>query len=80
MAFAPASSDVELGLLSPDALINASQAAAYLASTESRLANMRKDGIGPAFVKGDGAEEAIRYRKQDLDAWLAAVKTGGQIR
>ena len=66
--------------LPPESLLTTSQAAIFLTISESTLARMRKDGIGPAYVKDDGANGAIHYSKQDLQDWMAAVKTGGKVR
>lgn len=63
-----------------DSMLTASDAAVFLMNSESTLARMRKDGIGPACVKGAGSNGAIQYRKQDLVDWLAAVKAGGKVR
>jgi hypothetical protein len=61
-------------------MVTAPQAAAILAVSENVLGRMRRDGIGPAYAKDGGIDRAVRYRKKDLEAWLAAVKTGGKIR
>lgn len=63
-----------------DSMLTASDAGVFLAISESTLSRMRKDGIGPPYVKGDGANGAIHYCKQGLVDWLAAVKVGGKIR
>jgi predicted DNA-binding transcriptional regulator AlpA len=42
-----------------------------LRKPESWLAKARVTGIGPKFVKIGGA---IRYRRSDVDAWLAGLE------
>jgi hypothetical protein len=44
-------------------------AAAKTGLSVQRLAKMRLDGTGPAYVK---AGRSIRYLPEDLDAWLQA--------
>jgi excisionase family DNA binding protein len=44
------------------------EAAEYLRSSESTLAKKRLNGDGPPFVR---IGRAIRYRRSDLDAWMA---------
>ena len=44
------------------------EAADYLHSSESTLAKKRLNGDGPPFVR---IGRAIRYRRSDLDAWMA---------
>jgi hypothetical protein len=51
------------------------KAAAYLGFAASTLTNYARLGIGPAHLSvGTGAR---RYTVSDLDAWLAAHRTGG---
>jgi excisionase family DNA binding protein len=45
------------------------EAADYLRSSESTLAKKRLSGEGPPFVR---IGRAIRYRRSDLDSWMAA--------
>ena len=71
---------IMLNELPVESMLTTSEAANFLAVSESTLARMRKDGIGPVYVKAGGANGAIQYRKQDLLDWLAAVKTGGKVR
>lgn len=56
-------------------MLNAADAAAYLATTPGRLSNMRYLGVGPDFVR---MNTAIRYRVSALDAYIEAntVKSG----
>jgi predicted DNA-binding transcriptional regulator AlpA len=52
-----------------DTYMNAQQAALYLKSSTSTLAKRRLFGGGPSFTR---IGRAVRYRKVDLDAWMAA--------
>jgi predicted DNA-binding transcriptional regulator AlpA len=45
------------------------QAAAYLQVSKSALAKKRVYGDGPKFVRWG---RAVRYRREDLDAYMAA--------
>lgn len=55
-----------------DPLLNTPDAAAYLAVSAKSLERWRTEGCGPAFVKvGPGRRARVRYRKADLDAWIA---------
>ena len=49
---------------------NPAEAAAYIGVSRSWLAKARITGRGPRYVKID--TKTVVYRKQDLDAWLAA--------
>ena len=49
------------------------EAADYLKSSTSTLAKRRLNGDGPNFTR---IGRAIRYRRVDLDAWMAARLTG----
>lgn len=51
------------------AALNTRQAGAYIGQSAGHLANARSAGRGPAYVKVGGS---VRYRVQDLDAWLEA--------
>lgn len=54
-------------------LFNTPDAAAYLALSPKTLERFRSEGTGPAYVKcGPGRRARVRYRKADLDAWIAA--------
>jgi hypothetical protein len=48
--------------------------AAFLCVTEATLADWRYRRRGPAFVK---VGRLVRYRPEDLDAWLDAQRTAG---
>jgi excisionase family DNA binding protein len=56
--------------MSQDAYMTPKEAAEYLRSSPSTLAKRSLTGESPAFTR-IGA--AIRYRKSDLDAWMAAT-------
>jgi excisionase family DNA binding protein len=45
------------------------EAAGYIQFGESTLERMRLRGDGPPFIK---AGKSVRYRKADLDAWMAS--------
>ena len=66
--------------LPPETMLSPEQAASLLANSEATLARLRADGIGPAYVKGAGANGSVHYRKQDLLDWQAAVRAGGKVR
>lgn len=54
---------------SPDAAMRPPSAAAKTGCSVQRLAKMRLDGTGPAYVK---VGRSILYLPEDLDAWLQA--------
>lgn len=58
-----------LGSSDADALLNEIQAASLLNLSSRTLQAWRLTGTGPAFVR---AGRAIRYRRQDLVAWIDA--------
>lgn len=53
-------------IIAPAAL-NTRQAATRVGLSAGHLENERSAGRGPAYIKLGGA---VRYRIQDLDAWL----------
>ena len=53
----------------PDPLLDGAQAAAYVRWSRSTLDKSRLTGDGPGFIK---VGRLVRYRKSDLDAWLAS--------
>lgn len=63
-------SAAELARLTTDNLMTTKEAAAYLQLSPSLLNKLRLTGGGPVFVRLAG--RAIRYRRADLDAWIAA--------
>jgi predicted DNA-binding transcriptional regulator AlpA len=55
-----------------DELLTTQQVAAILQFKEQSLANMRRRGTGPRFIKlGSSAKAQVRYPRLALDAWLA---------
>lgn len=54
-------------------LMNAKEAAAYLAISERKLWDMAKSRIIPAVRLG----RAVRYDKADLDDFIVQAKMGG---
>lgn len=59
----------EMEALDLSALFSVEQAARHLNLSASTLAKMRLRGDGPPFVKFGGA---VRYRRADLEAYIAA--------
>ena len=53
----------------PNAALNTELAAQYLSLAESTLEKARVSGAGPRYLK---LGRAVRYRRSDLDAWMAA--------
>jgi excisionase family DNA binding protein len=53
----------------PESYLQPPEAAAYLGSSRSTLAKRRLRGDGPRFFR---LGRAIRYRREDLDEWLAS--------
>ena len=51
-----------------DRYFKPTEAADYLGSAVSALAKLRSIGGGPVFLR---LGKAIRYRKRDLDGWMA---------
>lgn len=46
--------------------------AAYLGCKKNTLEIYRLTGKGPPFIKiGDGKQAPVRYRRSDVEAWLA---------
>jgi predicted DNA-binding transcriptional regulator AlpA len=58
-------------------LLKTTEAAYYVGLNEGSLANMRSRGVGPAWVK---LGSSVRYRQQDLDAWISANLVEAGIR
>ena len=56
--------------MSQDTYMTPYEAAEYLRSSPSMLAKRRLFGGGPVFVR---IGKAVRYRRSDLDAWMAAT-------
>jgi excisionase family DNA binding protein len=53
-----------------ETILKTADAARYLNLAESTLEKLRVYGGGPTFVRL--GTRAVRYRREDLDAWLAA--------
>lgn len=51
-------------------LLTPAEAGGVLAMTKGALAQLRYMGTGPSFVRVSG--RSIRYRQEDLDAWIRA--------
>jgi predicted DNA-binding transcriptional regulator AlpA len=58
----------------PPVLLNVREAAARLGLSKSTLDKMRCAGKGPRYVKS--TDRAVRYDPADLDAWIAARRSG----
>lgn len=56
----------------PEPLMTTAQAAQYLNVGKSTLEQYRVHGDGPLYVK---ISASVRYRRSDLDAWVAARVT-----
>jgi len=50
-------------------ILRPSEAGSYLSLSTQRLAKLRLEGAGPAYIK---AGRSILYRILDLEAWLVA--------
>lgn len=49
-------------------LMTTAEAAAYLNFPEKTVKDWRRRGIGPAYIKINGAQ--VRYRLRALDEWI----------
>lgn len=55
------------------ALLKTPEAAAYLGLAAGTLAAWRTEGTGPRYARlGKGSRSVIGYRREDLDAFIAA--------
>ena len=61
-----------------DRLLRAFEVADYLNFELKTLYNLRVRGEGPPAYKIGGPSGPIRYRKSDVDAWLAERKEVGK--
>ena len=64
----------------PERLLSTTQAADLLGTTRRTLEDWRHRGAGPVFVKL--RSRMVRYRREDLDAFVAAgmrTNTGGGV-
>lgn len=57
------------------ALLKPFDVARRLHTTERSLMLWRKQGLGPAFVRMNS--RTIRYRPEDVDAWLMTHRVNG---
>ena len=59
-------------------ILDTSEAAAHVRLSKPTLERFRTSGNGPAFVK---LGKSVRYRRSDLDAWLASrvVRSTSQV-
>ena len=55
-----------------DQLLTAAEVAEYLGLATKTMYNMRLRGEGPRAFKLGKDKGVLRYRKQDVDAWLHA--------
>ena len=51
-------------------LLNTEEAAYLLRLSPNTLRRKRCEGTGPRFVRLGSARNAVRYRPEDLEAWL----------
>ncbi len=74
---ATATTLAQIAALPPETQLPPTDAAIFLSVSTTQLERMRGSNIGPHFtlVKVSGADLA-KYKKQDLEDWLAANKTG----
>lgn len=59
----------------PDPLWTQRQTAEYLGKVERTLERWRRDGVGPRYLR---VGRTIRYRRADVDAWLAGREYASQ--
>lgn len=53
--------------------LTAKQAAALMSVAVNTLARLRMHGDGPPYAKhGRGKQAAVRYKRSDLEAWMAS--------
>ena len=55
--------------MTPPDILPTPEAATYLRLSKPTLERLRLTGEGPAYAK---LGKAVRYRRADLDAWLAS--------
>lgn len=76
MSTTPPARNVRAFPISSDSyLLNEKELAQYLNLTVHALRRFRFEGRGPAYLK---MGRLVRYRPEDVQAWLAAQPTGGQ--
>ncbi|MFI0533553.1 helix-turn-helix transcriptional regulator [Streptomyces scabiei] len=60
-----------------EANLTPAELATELGVSTKTLMNWRWQGVGPRYVKlTPGRSGRIRYRRRDVNAWLAASETG----
>jgi predicted DNA-binding transcriptional regulator AlpA len=60
-------------LLNRVGLLHSRDAAQYLGVSEAWLSRERWKRTGPSFIRVGGSNgRAVRYRREDLEAWIAA--------
>jgi len=65
------------GIVAPEYLDTA-QASVYLGMSQDWLAKARCEGFGPPYSKvSDSRGGAVRYKRSDLDKFMAARREGG---
>ena len=65
------------GIVTPEYLDSAG-ASVYLGMSQDWLAKARCEGGGPPYSKVSGSRGgAVRYKRSDLDKFMAARRTGG---
>jgi excisionase family DNA binding protein len=57
-------------------LLNTEQVAAYIGLAKQTITELRVKGGGPKFCK---IGRAVRYKREDLDAWIDQFKSVGSI-
>lgn len=68
---------LELSVDPADELLTPAQVSAWTKLSLKALANARCRGAGPAYVKlGQGLSAPVRYRRGDVDAWIASGRSG----
>lgn len=59
----------------PDDLLNSAEVARLLRLSVPTLERMRCQGTGPAYIKlGNGRRARVVYRRDDIEAWLRALR------
>jgi len=58
-------------------LLTTAEAATYLSVSKRTLEDWRTRLIGPTYIKLNGTS-TIRYRSDDLEAWIDASAQGGK--
>ena len=56
----------------PDSLLTEKKVSQWMTDSVSHVRKMRRDGTGPPFIRL--GEKLIRYRRTDVEEWLAAQR------